>query len=42
MGRARRAYRVPPLRLTGLFTVPTISVDGYAGLVTYLLDGGRL
>ena len=42
MGRARRAYRpVPLLRLTGLRSVPVVSAEGFAGVVTYLLDPDR-
>ncbi len=42
VGRARRAYRpVPLLRLTGLRSVPVVSAEGFAGVVTYLLDPDR-
>ncbi len=42
VGRARRDYRpVPPLRLTGLCSVPIVSADGFAGVVTYLLGADR-
>ncbi len=42
VGRARRAYRpVPLLRLTGLRYAPVVSVEGFAGVVTYLLDPDR-
>jgi hypothetical protein len=39
---ARRAYRpAPQPRLTGLCSVTVVGAEGFAGMVTYLMDAGR-